>query len=115
VSVSEPITVAADVSDLERVLVPSTADSLLVICKSGEVRVYQNSENSFSLIQTFKPFGDNQNTQIASAGFILEMSRLYFKDIKSKKSYGLFILKNSQMDRCNVVGEKFMMLNHWRA
>ena len=49
VTVSEPFPIAADVTDLERVLVPSTADSLLVIRKTGEVRVYQNSENTFRM------------------------------------------------------------------
>jgi phosphate transport system permease protein len=70
VTVSEPFPIAADVTDLERVLVPSTADSILVIRKTGEVRVYQNSENTFSLLQSFKPFGDTKNPQIAAAGFI---------------------------------------------
>ena len=70
VTVSEPFSIAADVVDLERVLVPSTADSLLVIRKTGEVRVYQNAENTFSLLQSFKPFADAENPQIAAAGFI---------------------------------------------
>jgi len=70
VTVSEPFSIAADVVDLERVLVPSTADSLLVIRKTGEVRVYQNEENTFSLLQSFKPFADAENPQIAAAGFI---------------------------------------------
>ncbi len=70
VTVSEPFSIAADVVDLERVLVPSTADSLLVIRKTGEVRVYQNNENTFSLLQSFKPFGEAKNPQIAAAGFI---------------------------------------------
>ena len=70
ITVSEPFPIAADVTDLERVLVPSTADSILVIRKTGEVRVYQNNENTFSLLQSFKPWGDAKNPQIAAAGFI---------------------------------------------
>ena len=79
VTVSEPFPIAADVTDLERVLVPSTADSILVIRKTGEVRVYQNSENTFSLLQSFKPFSEAKNPQVVAAGFIFGNVSIVFQ------------------------------------
>jgi phosphate transport system permease protein len=84
-SISEPFAIAADVTDLENVLVPSTADSLLVIRKTGEVRVYQNNENTFSLLQSFKPFGEEKNPQIAAAGFIFGNVSVVFQGYQNKE------------------------------
>ena len=85
VTVSDPFSIAADVTDLERVLVPSTADSLLVVRKTGEVRVYQNSENTFSLLQSFKPFGEAKNPQIAAAGFIFGNVSVVFQSHQNEE------------------------------
>jgi len=85
VTVSEPFPIANDVTDLERVLVPSTADSLLVIRKTGEVRVYQNSENVFSLMQSFKPFGEAKNPEIAAAGFIFGNVSVVFQGYQNEE------------------------------
>jgi ABC-type uncharacterized transport system permease subunit len=75
ITVSDPFAIAADVSDMETVLVPSTADSLLVIRKTGEVRVYQNNENTFSLLQSFKPFGEERIPKLHQLDLFLVMSQ----------------------------------------
>lgn len=85
ITIGEPFPVAADVTDLERVLVPSTADSLLVIRKTGEVRVYQNTENTFSLIQSFSPFLETKNPQIAAAGFIFGNVSVVFQSSQNEE------------------------------
>ena len=65
-----PFSVASDIPDLERVLVPSTADSVIVIRKDGEVRVYTIEEEEVAFLQSFKPFAALPDSRIAAAGFI---------------------------------------------
>ena len=62
--------VASDIPDLERVFVPSTADSVIVVRKDGEVRVYTIEEEEVSFLQSFKPFASLPDSRIASAGLI---------------------------------------------
>ena len=67
-----PSVVAEGVTDIAEVLVPSTADTVLVRRRSHEVLVYNYNENTeaFALTQTFKPFANTAQPEISSAGLI---------------------------------------------
>ena len=65
----EPFAVAADVADPAQVLVPSTADSALVILRDGEVRAYSGEGDRLDLIQSFRPLAGPKAAPSA-AGFI---------------------------------------------
>jgi phosphate transport system permease protein len=68
----ESWTVADGVSDIASILVPSTADTILVQRRSQEVLVYNYAENSdnFTLTQTFKPFAALKDVEIVSSSLI---------------------------------------------
>ena len=51
VTVSPPFVVAADAPSVEQVLLPSTAESLIVVGRSGEVRTYADDGTTFSFLQ----------------------------------------------------------------
>ena len=70
VTVSAPFVVAADAPSAEQILLPSTAESLLVVGKSGEVRTYADDGTTFSFLQSFVPFKDSQDPAVASAGMV---------------------------------------------
>jgi phosphate transport system permease protein len=70
VTVGTPFAVAADVPELERVLVPSTADSVVVIRKDGEVRVYAENGEAIEFLQSFRPFEGSADRHVAAAGFV---------------------------------------------
>jgi phosphate transport system permease protein len=70
VTVSAPFVVAADAASVDKVLLPSTAESLIVVGKSGEVRTYADDGESFSFLQSFAPFKDSRDPAVASAGMI---------------------------------------------
>ena len=70
VTAGTPFAIAADVPDLERVLVPSTADSVVVIRQDGEVRVYAEQGASIVFLQSFRPFAAATDRRVAAAGFI---------------------------------------------
>ena len=70
VTVSAPFVVAADAPSIEKVLLPSTAESLIVVGKSGEVRTYADDGATFTFLQSFVPFKDSKDTAVASAGMI---------------------------------------------
>jgi phosphate transport system permease protein len=70
VTVSAPFVVAADAASVDKVLLPSTAESLIVVGKSGEVRTYADDGENFSFLQSFAPFKDSQDPSVASAGMI---------------------------------------------
>jgi phosphate transport system permease protein len=70
VTAGAPFAVAADVPDLRRVLVPSTADSVVVVRGDGEVRVYAEQGESIDFLQAFRPFEGAADRRVASAGFI---------------------------------------------
>jgi len=70
VSVSAPFVVADDAASIDKVLLPSTAESLIVIGKSGEVRTYADDGGRFSFLQSFVPFKDAGDPAVASAGMI---------------------------------------------
>ena len=70
VTVSAPFVVAADAASVEKVLLPSTAESLIVVGKSGEGRTYADDGENFSFLQSFAPFKDSQDPSVASAGMI---------------------------------------------
>ena len=70
VKVSSPFIVAADAPSVDKVLLPSTADTLIVIGKSGEVRTYADDGATFSFLQSFVPFKEAKDPSVASAGMI---------------------------------------------
>jgi len=70
VTASDPFVVAADAPSVEQVLLPSTAESLIVVGKSGEVRAYADDGATFSFLQAFAPFKDARDPAVASAGLI---------------------------------------------
>ena len=70
ITTSEPFGVGADVADFERVLLPSTADAVVLIRKSGEVRVYAEAGDSFLFSQSFTPFQGATDHHVAAAGMI---------------------------------------------
>ena len=65
-------TIASEVKDIERVLVPSTAEVILVVRRSGEVKAYNYRESSekFEFDQSFQPFASSANSGITAAGLI---------------------------------------------
>ncbi|MEY3829801.1 MAG: hypothetical protein RL636_1502 [Verrucomicrobiota bacterium] len=70
VTQSEPFVVAADAPSVAKVLLPSTAESLLVIGKTGEVRTYTDDGKGFAFLQAFVPFKDSPDAAITAAGMI---------------------------------------------
>ena len=70
VTVSAPFVVAADAASIDMVLLPSTAESLIVVGQSGEVRTYADDGTSFSFLQSFAPFKESTDAGVASAGMI---------------------------------------------
>ena len=70
VVVSDPFVVAADAPSISQILLPSTAESLIVVGKSGEVRAYADDGANFSFLQSFVPFKDSQDPAVASAGMV---------------------------------------------
>jgi len=70
VTQSEPFVVAADAPSVAKVLLPSTAESLLIIGKTGEVRTYADDGKGFAFLQAFVPFKDSPDAAITAAGMI---------------------------------------------
>ncbi len=70
VTVSAPFVVAADAASVAKVLLPSTAESLIVVGQSGEVRTYADDGTTFSFLQAFVPFKDARDPAVAAAGLI---------------------------------------------
>jgi len=70
VTIGDPFVVAADASSVGQVLLPSTAESLIVVGGSGEVRTYADDGAHFSFLQAFVPFKDAADPTVASAGLI---------------------------------------------
>lgn len=67
---SEPFVVAADAASVDQVLLPSTAEAMLVIGRSGEVRAYADDGTHFTFLQSFTPFKEGADPSIAAAGLI---------------------------------------------
>ena len=70
VTVSAPFVVAADATSVEKVLLPSTAESLIIIGKTGEVRTYADDGTTFSFLQAFVPFKESRDPAVSAAGMI---------------------------------------------
>ena len=70
VTVSAPFVVAADAASVDKVLLPSTAESLIVVSKFGEVRTYADDGTTFSFLQSFTPFKESTDAGVTSAGMI---------------------------------------------
>jgi phosphate transport system permease protein len=80
VTVSPPFVVAADAASVEQVLLPSTAESMIVVGRSGEVRTYADDGATFSFLQSFVPFKDSADPSVASAGLIFGNVSVVFVD-----------------------------------
>jgi len=70
VTTGTPFAVAADVPDFAQVLVPSTADSVMLVRPDGEVRVYAEAGESLEFLQSFRPFAGAADRRVTAAGFI---------------------------------------------
>ena len=70
VVVSDPFVVAADAPSISQILLPSTAESLIVVGKSGEVRAYADDGTNFSFLQSFVPFKDARDPSVSSSGLV---------------------------------------------
>jgi phosphate transport system permease protein len=70
VVLSDPFVVAADATSISQILLPSTAESLIVVGKSGEVRAYADDGANFSFLQSFVPFKESRDPAVSSAGLI---------------------------------------------
>jgi phosphate transport system permease protein len=70
VVVSDPFVVAADAPSISQILLPSTAESLIVVGNSGEVRAYADDGANFSFLQSFVPFKESRDPTVSSAGLI---------------------------------------------
>lgn len=73
----EPFAVAADVSDPAQVLVPSTADSALVILRDGEVRAYAGEGDRLDLIQSFRPISRLKSAPSAAGLIFGDVSAVF--------------------------------------
>jgi phosphate transport system permease protein len=80
VTVSPSFVVAADAASVEQVLLPSTAESMIVVGRSGEVRTYADDGETFSFLQSFIPFKDAADPAVASAGLIFGNVSVVFVD-----------------------------------
>jgi len=80
VTVSPSFVVAADAPSIEQVLLPSTAESMIVVGRSGEVRTYADDGETFSFLQSFIPFNDAADPAVASAGLIFGNVSVVFVD-----------------------------------
>ena len=80
VTVSPPFVVAADAPSVEHVLLPSTAESLIVVGRSGEVRAYADDGKTFGLLQTFVPFKESADPAVAAVGLIFGNVSAVFVD-----------------------------------
>ncbi len=70
ITASAPFVVAADAPSVDKVLLPSTAEALLVVDKTGEVRTYTDDGTTFAFLQAFKPFKDSADSAVSAAGLI---------------------------------------------
>lgn len=70
VTLSTPFVIAAEVTAVSQVLLPSTAESLILVTPSGEVRTYADDGTTFSFLQAFIPFQTAANPTITAAGMI---------------------------------------------
>jgi phosphate transport system permease protein len=66
----QPFPIAEDAGDFEQVLVPTTADSLLLVRRDGEVRVYQEAGEGFAFLQSFRPFAGAADPKVTAAGLV---------------------------------------------
>ncbi|MFY8229450.1 MAG: hypothetical protein ACOVMC_04915, partial [Opitutales bacterium] len=80
VTVSPSFVVAADAPSVEQVLLPSTAESMIVVGRAGEVRTYADDGETFSFLQSFVPFKDSADPSVASAGLIFGNVSVVFVD-----------------------------------
>lgn len=70
VTAGEPFALATDVPIFARVLVSSSAESILVFRPDGEVRVFAEEGEKLGLLQSFRPFEGAADRKVTSAGFI---------------------------------------------
>lgn len=70
VTLSTPFVVATEVTAVSQVLLPSTAESLILVTPSGEVRTYADDGTTFSFLQSFIPFQALADPTITAAGMI---------------------------------------------
>ncbi|MEY3950186.1 MAG: hypothetical protein RJB43_1541, partial [Verrucomicrobiota bacterium] len=67
---SDPFVVAAEASSISQIHLPSTAEALIVVGKSGEVRAYADDGAKFSFLQSFVPFKDSRDPSVSASGLV---------------------------------------------
>lgn len=87
-----------------RILVPATADSLVALMADGQVHYLTlDSEDNFSIVQTFAPFADLEDPNIAATAFLFgdvsvvfaspsganRIFSLYYPEGSDKRLFGL--------------------------
>ncbi len=75
----------------EKILVPVTGDSVIVLTESGRVCYLVLKGGKFELLQTFTPFEDLENPHINAATFIFgDVSISFASDTGENRVYSLF-------------------------
>jgi phosphate transport system permease protein len=75
----------------EKILVPVTGDSVVVISESGKVSYLVLADGKFELRQSFTPFGDLANSHINVANFIFgDVSIAFASDSGENRIFSLF-------------------------
>jgi phosphate transport system permease protein len=75
----------------ERLLVPTTGDSVIVLTESGKVCYLVLKENTFEIRQTFTPFEDLKDPHINAANFIFgDVSIAFASDSGANRIFSLF-------------------------
>lgn len=78
--------------DIQQILIPQEADSLLVLTETGEVFYFHLSRGSLTLQQRFKPFADFEDSTVASMNFILGDVSVVFSHATGRlKTFSLFL------------------------
>lgn len=81
----------------EKILVPGTGDSVLVLTEDGKVNYLTLDDDEFKLIQTFTPFEDLKNPHIKAATFIFgDVSISFAGDSGENRIFSLFYPKGGE-------------------
>ncbi len=75
-----------------RIIVPGTADSVIATTTDGKVHyLVQNGDSGFSLAQTFSPFSDLENPEIATAAFLFgDVSIVFGSESGANRIFSLY-------------------------
>jgi phosphate transport system permease protein len=95
VTPGEPFAIAPDVDDVGQVLVPSTADSVLVLLSGGEVRAYAGEGDRMDLIQSFRPFPGAGRAPSAAGLIFGDVSAVFLSAEGEQRVWAIHPVKQS--------------------